>query len=266
MTEDDFTNLSHDLVKEALEKEFDALKTPAAQGKWQKLELEYQKQLKRRNLLSLRLSRLAAVVVIILAVGFSSFGMLQSLKQKEAVSDSAALAPKEEELLLPENNEDIAPSSVIAEEGEAGAWVEKPQAAEGKMEDDSEEITAAGFGEEALEWPLFLAENYRLQRTIILDEQNDLLSLGAIYKGDGLELMFVRSPANAEPFAQFAGHLSELIGVEITPTGESGKYIEFQVFEMPGLAWQDGQLSQALFVVSGNLEAAELEAIAADIK
>ena len=266
MTGEDFANLRHDLVKEALQKEFDALKTPAAQGKWQKLELKYQKQLERRNLLNLRLSRLAAVAVIILAVGFSSFGMLNSLKQRMAASDTAAPAQTQEELLLDDSEQASTPVLATAEEGEAGEVAEEAQATPGQSEDGSVELAGAGFGEEATDWPLLLAEDYRLQRTIILDEQNALISLGAIYKGGGFELMLIRTLGAPEPLADFTGRLSELIGVEITLTSQSDQYIEFQVFEMPGLAWQDDRLSQALFVVSGDLETQDLEAIAAAIR
>lgn len=266
--EDSF-NLDRQLIKKALQEEFDALEIPSPKDRWPQTEEQLNKQKQRQRARSVASSRLAAVAVIVLAVGLGSWGLYRSLGIE---------APNAADLVSPDlDGEEV---SYVAEEiaatkeadevgGTEGAQAEVFAADEPVRGEEGGDHSPPAATEAVLPlpaWPVLLSDQYRLASTIILDEQIEVVSEGALYKGDGAELMLVRTKGAEDSAGQFLGHLSELIGAEVMQTGEQSGYLEFEVFAMPGLAWQSEDLGQALFVVSGNLELEDLEALAAQIE
>ena len=267
MIEQDNYNIEHQLIREALQKEFDSVEAPSPSGKWQQIELRLKEQRSRRGFKDFSWSRWAAVAAIFLVVILSGISFFRSIPLGSPAADSEAPSEINEELLAMDSDSERSEES-MAVAGDVEAPVEEGIAI---MQEDagSGDGDQAGFGEvasTASDWPLLLAEEYRLYNTIILDERDDIKSEGAIYRAGNIELMLIKTKTSDQSLSQYVEYLSELIGVEVELIGELDRYLQFTVFEMPGLAWQNDRLDQALFVVSGNLEIVDLEAIAAEIE
>jgi hypothetical protein len=95
-------------------------------------------------------------------------------------------------------------------------------------------------------WPPFLAEDYYLFNTVILDLEDYPAFAGAFYRGGGAELLFVKVTSSEMPVANFIAVLGIMVGVEIEAAEQFDGFIYFETLEMPGLAWQDENQNQAL--------------------
>ncbi len=267
MIEQDNFNLDHQLIREALQKEFDSVETPSPFGKWQRIESRLNEQPERRSLQDYSWSRWAVVAAVFLVVILGGIGFFRSIQLATPLADSEAPSDVNEEFLIMEEDDNRS-EAIMAVEDDAEIPIEESVSI---MEEDagSGDGDQADFGEVAStvsDWPLLLAEEYRLYNTIILDERDGIKSEGAIYRSGSNEFMLIKTKITGQSLNQYLQYISELIGVDLELIGDLDHYLQFTVFEMPGLAWQNDRFDQALFVVSGNLEVADLEVIAAEIE
>jgi len=274
MSEKNALIISDQLIKEALQMEFDAVEAPQQERVWRQIESKLEKPRRSSFWTPQPWSRLAAVAAIFLVVVLGGIGFFRSLE--------FGSAPAADGLIAEDTLGDVAIMEVNEEQQEIFTAEripeEEPAADPDQKRADEVDIAAGLAGEEeemvafsveseetGPSWPAELAGDFRLYNTVILEDDEGLLYLAGLYRSPSAELMWVKTDQPVESSDEFIKTLGELIGAELQVLEETNEIVRVSVFDMSGLAWQHGAQYQALIVTSGNLEFSELELISSEL-
>ncbi len=246
------TDLSDNLIREALRQEINCVEAPPGDRVWKNIATSLDKSrpsLKRR---SFNWSRAAVVAAACLVIVLGGIGIFRNLDMSLPIADPG---------FAPEAADEV---GVLDVESEAGQI-------EALDEDKARDVVDYGlpFGEADSmppDWPLTLPGNYNLGETLLLTEAGEPLYRGAIYYNGTNDLLLVKEKnANKDLFV-FINHLGTHMQLVLKDLKETNGFVRFNAGELPGLAWQDNGRNQALVVLSGQVMQGELKNIASAIE
>ncbi len=246
--------LTDQLIREALARDFESVEIPPAERSWRQIEAGLQgsaKQIKSPGANRARYAALAAAVLLVIAL--SSVGIIQ-------MTDLASLVAEDEAPLSTADDKMEALQADRAEE------VEKEESAIAVFTEEEPLAEKPLFGIEAdpspPDWQEVLPDNLIFKEAVLLSASNGLAYQGAIYAGEEEALLWVKSKIDSEEPVDFIEILGENIQAEADSLEVVNGYIRFEAAGQPGLVWQEEDQNQALIVISGYISIEQLESIA----
>ncbi|HED23675.1 MAG TPA: hypothetical protein ENN91_00955 [Firmicutes bacterium] len=247
MAEDRKLKLTDDLIRQALELEFQSVETPSAERVWRRIESELAKSGASRPVRIFTWSRAAVVAAACLIIAIGGMGIWRAMQQGASVADTVVPADSEESAGIMEVEE--------ARNGE----ISLSEAQESDSEDHSNELFL--FGEpdpDPPPWPPELGAGMVLREAIILSTAGEPHYRGAFYCRGDICLLRVSSEAEEETFDDFIDHLGEHILLLPGEREELNGMVFFTLAGRPALAWQEDGLQKALIAISGSFTMEEL--------
>ncbi|MDY6826680.1 MAG: hypothetical protein SVV67_05820 [Bacillota bacterium] len=236
--------LTEDLIREALQVEFESIEAPPADRVWRRIESRLAEPGTSDGKRTILWSWAAAVVAACLVIAIGGFGIWRAMQPGASVADSVAPAESEEGVGIMETRDED--------------W-ESFGAPENRIAADSTAVLP--FGEpdpDPPPWPSELQPGLVLQQAIVLTTAGEPHYKGALYCRGDTCLIWARSEEEGEPIDRFIDHLG---GHILLPPGEREKandMVHFTIDGRPALAWQEDGLKQALVGISGSPTPEEL--------
>ncbi len=262
--------LNDDLIREALDRDFESVKTPPADKCWLRIEAELRGQRHLRQNRGVGWTRYAAAAAVgLLAIALSSLGIMQMtdfaspMVEEEAPVDEAPARAADEEMVALEVEEDLETPPEEAEDVEIFAEEETAS-----VEEEAEsELPTFEMAVDASppEWEENLNDELFFEEAVLLSAGEGPDYHAAIYRGEEEMLIWIKSKVEEERTASFIENFGEHIRLEPRQIEVVNGYIYFEVAGQPGLAWQEDDQNQALVVISGSVSLEQLEKISADL-
>ncbi len=268
--------LSDELIREALAREFESIEAPPVDEGWSRVEEGLRGGRKPGQIRGFSWARYAAVAAaILLVIALSSIGIMQmtefaSPMVEETPAEEAPMRTADEEVDALQVEEAEAPEAEVGilEVEEA----EVPEEAE-EVDISTEEVVVSALPPFEItvdpvppEWQENLNDSLFFEEAVLLQAREGPDYQGAIYLGEEEVLLWVKSAVEQEEMGSFIENLGEHIEVESRPVKEDNGFIHFESAGQPGLAWREADQYQALVVVSGPVSADQLESITGDIE
>jgi len=274
--------LTDDLIREALHQELLSVEAPPAEIVWRRIEsgLDLPRSSLHKPFYSW--NRLAAVAAAFLIIVAGGIGLSRITRFSAPAADLSEMqAGSGEEIAMLEADEEVSAEREVSvtakEDAAAPAEADQVESAAGQdMVAADQDVAKADDTRVALaeippdteedngltEWPPVIADGFRLSRTLILGAPGGPQYPGAIYRGNDLELLLVKSAEQNEDLPTFIDYVEKYIGFDLQEVGGLNGFIHLTMAEQPGLAWQKSNLNQALLVISGSITEEELKEIA----
>jgi len=283
--------LSDELIREALAREFESIEAPPVDECWSRVEAGLRGGRKPGQIRGFSWARYAAVAAaVLLVIALSSIGIMQmtefaSPMVEETPAEEAPMRTADEEVDALQVEEADAPEEEVsapeveeaeAPEAEVGILeveeAEVPEEAE-EVDISTEEVVVSALRPFEItvdpvppEWQENLNDSLFFEEAVLLQAREGPDYQGAIYLGEEEVLLWVKSAVEQEEMGSFIENLGEHIEVESRPVKEDNGFIHFESAGQPGLAWREADQYQALVVVSGPVSADQLESITGDIE
>lgn len=265
MSEKSELKLDDDLIRKALQLEFEAVKAPPSDQVWQRIEsgLDQTRPPAKRPAYSW--SHLAAVAAACLVIVFGTIHVSRIIQFSGPAADFADLPVDSGEeiamLAVEEAPADEVEVATAPKDDDAGLTGIYP----GESNDD---LLAARAESDSppIDWPPSVGRDIILSKTIILVADDGPEYHGALYSSSDAELLWVRSAAVGEEMATFIDYLGSYIAYSLEERGVTNGFTRLELVELPGLAWQEDGLNQALLVISGSTTEEDLKDIAFGIE
>jgi len=263
--------LNDELIRKALDLDFQAVEAPPAERSWRRIEAELDPDRSRKQARAAGWTRYAAVAAAaLLVIGLSSIGIMQITDLASPAADEAPMINAERDMeALHVEDEDVAVAEEEVEDEDIAVAEEEVDDVETFLE---EEVVVSDLPPFEIatdpappEWQAVLNDNLFFEEAVLLNAGEGPDYKGAIYSGEEEVLLWVKSEADREATASFIEYLGEHIQLDTRPLQELNGYIHFEVAGQPGLAWQEDNQNQALVVILGPVSLEQLESITAEL-
>ncbi len=265
-------NLKDDLIREALDRDFESIKTPPADKCWRRIEAELcgQQHLRQSRVAGWPWTLYAAAAAaVLLAIALGSLGIIQMtdfaspMVEEEAPAEEVPVRAADEEMVALEVEEDVEAPPEEANDVELFAEEET-------VSDEEELVSELPPFEMAVDtsppkWEASLNDELLFEEAVLLNAGDGPDYQAAIYRGEEEMLIWIKSTVEEERTANFIENFGEHIRVEPLQIEVVNGYIYFEVAGQPGLAWLEDDQNQALVVISGSVSLEQLEKISADL-
>jgi len=236
--------LTDDLIREALQMEFESVDMPPADRVWRRIESQLAEPgtSGREKTFSWGLAAAVAAACLVIVVG--GVGIWRVMQPGMSVADSVVPTESEE--------------SVGIMEASDKEW-ESFEAPENGIADDSTAVLP--FGETDPDppfWPPELQTGLVLQESIILTTAGEPYYKGAIYCRGDICLIWARSKETGELIDRFIDHLGGHILFPPFEREKANGMVQFTIDGRPALAWQEDGFKQVLVGISGSPSLEEL--------
>ncbi len=252
MYEKERFELSDELIRQALSRDFEEIEPPSAEKAWLRIEagLSGNKAaaIRRRSVFS-RYGAVAAAACLLLALG--GIGLFQVFQQgfftagddgAEMIADEAAPSAADER----------------AQEDAVGIMVEEEQAPRSI-------IFYAESDPAPPDWPLSVSDHYHFDEAVLLESADRIPYSGAVYHGPEETLLLIESTVSGEEQGLFIDNIGLHLDIYTDAAEELNDWKSFVAEGQPGLAWQKEGLNRAVLVLSGFLPPEELQPIAEEL-
>jgi len=255
MTKKHNSELSENLLKQALHREMESIEPPPVEMTWQRIEAALEQEettstskvgfAGSRGLNWLRYGAIAAAAFMVVFV-LNSLGVWQWDQLSFPVVSDEQVDHAEEPAVM-EVEEDEATPEAMLEEAEAPEQV---------FQYYREEDPAPP------QWPEELPGNFILDDAILLTTGDAPDYHGAVYSRAEESLLLVKSGESDEAIEEFKARLGRHLETEIQAVGDINGHTHFEAGGQPGLAWQVAGRCYALLVKAGTLSPEKLIKIA----
>ncbi|MFO7952022.1 MAG: hypothetical protein R6U91_04350 [Bacillota bacterium] len=250
--------LTDQILKEAIQHDFESIESPPSEQIWQRIETELKQSkgygseqtiaVKRRSSNWIRYGAVAAAAGLVILV-LNSLGLVQ---WEQATSPA-----------MVEDAEQIVDEP-------AGEMEAEDAAPEALMEEKEEPLRSLQYQREEdhapPDWPRSLPGDFSLENEILLTTGEGPDYQGAAYRRPEESLLLIKSDLKGEEISDFKNNLRRHLESEIQTIGQINGYTHYEIDGRPGLAWQKADSNYILLVELGIISPEALKAIAEEIE